>query len=131
MIKKQLIKIVNLAVKSSFKEDKILESQVVRVIKTFKQLKTSDAVFAMTEYMKGVKKQLREHTLTIETAVPLSQTEVGKIKKSMEKEDFKISQIQVNINPEILGGVRVRIGDTIFDSSLEGKIKKIGEIING
>lgn len=66
----------------------------------------------------------------IETVVPLSPTQVKRMKKIVEKK-VRISKVLVNINPEILGGFKLRIGDEIWDESISGKINQVKEAING
>lgn len=131
MIKnKQLQKGVNELVELSFKDGKILESQVGKSIRLLKSLPVSEAIQALSEYLKELKRKEREHTMYIETTVPLSSNQVKKAKKIVEKK-FKITKVLVNINPEILGGFKLRVGDEIWDESILGKINQIKEAIKG
>ena len=66
----------------------------------------------------------------IETVVPLSPAQVKRMKKIVEKKK-KIAKVLVSINPEILGGFKLKIGDEIWDESISGKINQVKEVING
>lgn len=129
-LKKQLQKTVRKLVEASFKEDKMVEAQVVRSIKILKSLPKSEAIQALAEYLKNLKRKEREHTMYIETVVPLSPTQIKRMKKIVEKK-VRITKVLVNINPEILGGFKLRIGDGIWDESIVGKINQVKEAING
>lgn len=56
----------------------------------------------------------------------LSTLEQNKLKKTFAKR-FNKTGIQLNniVNPSILGGIKVQIGNTIYDGSVEGKLKRI------
>ncbi|MBI2314627.1 F0F1 ATP synthase subunit delta [Candidatus Daviesbacteria bacterium] len=127
-IKKQLQKTVSRLVDLSFKDNKISESQVVRSIKALKSLPRAEAIISLSEYLRSLKRKEREHTLYIETTMPLAQSQIKKVKGIVEKK-VKITKVLVNINADILGGFKLRVGDEIWDESVAGKIQQIKEAI--
>lgn len=127
---KQLLKMVKQLVDESFSDGKMIERQVLRAIKILKSLPRSRALFAMPEFLKNLKRKEREHTMCIETAIPLSVAQVQKMRKIVERK-IKISKVLININPEILGGFKLKIGDEIWDESVLGKINQVKEAIRG
>lgn len=131
MIKKQLQKTVRKLVDLSFKEGRMSEIQVTRSVKLLKALPKSEAVQALVEYLKNLKRKEREHTMYIETIVPLSPTQIKRMKKIVERTDrqIKITRVLIKINPEILGGIKLRVGDEILDESVLGKINQVKEAI--
>ncbi len=120
--------IINKLLKASFQDEKISESQVVKSIKILKSLPKYEAIQALQEYLKGIKRQEREHTLVIEAATPLSLMQVKKAKKFVEK-NIIISKVLVTINPEILGGFKLKVGDNTWDGSVLGSIYQIKEVV--
>lgn len=131
MKKKYLKKLVEKLVEKSFSNGKIVESEVVKVIKTLKALGVSDSVFTLSEYVKQLKRIERKHTMYIQTATALSSDQINKMKKVVEKK-IKITKVLVDINPEILGGFKLKIGDEVWDETVLGKVNSLKEaIING
>ena len=127
---KHLQKLIHKLVETSFKEGKLLESQVTKSIKALKSLPKSQAIQALSEYLKELKRMMRKHTIYIETTIPLTSTQIYRVKKIVDKK-VKITKIVTNINPEILGGFKLKIGDEIWDESLMGKINQVKEVISG
>ncbi|MBI2018679.1 F0F1 ATP synthase subunit delta [Candidatus Daviesbacteria bacterium] len=125
---KQLKKIILNSVQDSFSFGRLLESQVVKNIKLYKSLPTSKAILALTEYLTGVKRKLRKHTLVVETNCPLSLKQVEKIKRIVAKK-YQITKLESKINPDILGGVRLRMGDDIYDESIQSRITQLREVL--
>lgn len=115
-------------VDASFKDGKILESQIVKSIKVLKSLPKYEAIQALGEYLKGLKREERAHTMYIETIIPLSPAHLKKIKKIIEKK-VKVTKVITSINPEILGGFKLRIGDEIWDESVLNKLNQVKEAI--
>ncbi len=128
MTKKQLQKIVKKLADLSFRDGRIIELQVIRSIKVLKSLPQYEAITALGEYLNSVKRIERQFTMVIETSIPLPSVTVNKMRKIVEKKN-KITKVLVNINPEILGGFKLKIGDEIYDESISGKINQVKEVI--
>ncbi len=127
---KQLLKIIRKLIDISFSDGKIIEKEVVKSIKVLKTLPTTKAIFAISEFLKELRRKERAHTMYIETAISLSPVQVAKAKKIVSRNN-KITKVLVQINPEILGGFKLKIGDEIWDESVKGKIEQIKETIRG
>ncbi|OGJ22399.1 MAG: hypothetical protein A2804_00590 [Candidatus Pacebacteria bacterium RIFCSPHIGHO2_01_FULL_46_10] len=63
-------------------------------------------------------------SVIVETVVPLS-TQQAQTLKVMLKKSFGTEEYTTELNPEILGGVRVRVGSTLYDASLRGKLEQL------
>lgn len=125
---KQLQKLVKQLIALSFKDGKMLEVQVLKSIKVLKSLQKYKAIQALTAYLKELRRVERQHTMFIETTHSLSPSQIGLAKKIVEKK-YKITKISVKVNPDILGGFKLRIGDEIWDESVLSKINQLKEAI--
>lgn len=128
---KILEKLVKKLVDASFKDGKLLEGAVVRSIKILKSQSRGEAIVTLSEYLKELKRKERQYTMFLETAIPLSPTQLKKTRKIVERK-HTITKVSLSVNPQILGGFKLRIGDEIWDESISNKIHQIKEaIING
>lgn len=127
-MKKILQKIITKLAENSFREGKMQENQVRRAIKILKS--QPEAIQALSEYLSQIKRRQRQHTMYVETVIPLSPTQIKKVKKIVEKK-VKIRRVVTHINPEILGGFKLKVGDEIWDESILGKISQVQEVIRG
>ena len=128
MKNKHLQKIIQRLVEVSIKDGKIIESQVTKSIKSLKLLPKYKAIEALTEYLKQLKRIERKHTMYTETVIPLPTTQLKKIKNIVEKK-VKVTRIITQINPAILGGFVLKVGDEVWDESILSKINQIKEAI--
>lgn len=127
-MRKALQKIITLLAENSFREGKMQENQMAVAIKILKS--QPEVIQALSEYLKQIKRKQRQHTMYIETVIPLFPTQINKIKKIMEKKN-KITKLITNINPSILGGFKLRVGDDVWDESILGKIHQVKGVISG
>ena len=87
-------------------------------------LNTKDEVIRKIEQAAGRLKA------DITSASSLSETELNRIKESLNKATGKDVEINVNIDPSIIGGLITKIGDKVFDNSIKTHLDKIQGVLN-
>jgi F-type H+-transporting ATPase subunit delta len=58
----------------------------------------------------------------IETAFELTDAQLGEIKAALERRFGKRIDATVRVNPALIGGARVTVGDTVLDASVQAKL---------
>lgn len=61
----------------------------------------------------------------VTSAVPLNDVFMNEIKSNLEAKTGKTVNLIAEVNPELIGGIVVRIGDRLFDASIANQLKKI------
>lgn len=61
------------------------------------------------------------------TAIPLSESETEELRQSLETRTGKKIELKTSVDNSIMGGVLIRIGDTIYDGSVRGKLERLRE----
>lgn len=62
---------------------------------------------------------------TIESAFPLSDAQIADVKATMEKRFARKLEISVVVVPELIGGVRVIVGDEVLDTSIRARLDQM------
>lgn len=62
---------------------------------------------------------------TVTAAVELDENAVRRLEGQLSQMMGKQVLVAVSVDPEILGGVVVRIGDTVYDTSVKNRLEKI------
>ncbi|MDP8229441.1 MAG: ATP synthase F1 subunit delta [Candidatus Electryoneaceae bacterium] len=65
----------------------------------------------------------------VETAVPLDDDLFVRLQKTLETRFEKRLELERKIDPDLLGGVRVRIGNMVIDASVRGRLNKLKEML--
>lgn len=69
---------------------------------------------------------------TIATPLPITKEQENRLRASLKKVTDKELDIEYAIDPSLLGGVLVRIGSTMYDTSLKGQLRLLkDELIKG
>jgi len=61
----------------------------------------------------------------ITTAKTISETEAASFLEKIEKQLNKTVSIQMELDPSLIGGVKLRVGNTLIDSSISGRLQKL------
>jgi F-type H+-transporting ATPase subunit delta len=60
---------------------------------------------------------------TIETAFPFQGNELAELTSALEKRFGRKIEATVTIKPELIGGARVTVGDTVIDASVQEQLR--------
>jgi vacuolar-type H+-ATPase subunit E/Vma4 len=61
----------------------------------------------------------------VRVAVVLSEREVNELRAALSQTFHQPLELEIETRPEILGGVWVRVGDTVIDGSLRGRLETL------
>ena len=62
---------------------------------------------------------------TIESAFPIDATQVAEVKSAMERRFARKLEANVVVVPELIGGVRVVVGDEVLDTSIRARLEQM------
>ena len=61
----------------------------------------------------------------IDSAFPLTDEQVAELKTALEKRFGKKIEPSVNVDPELVGGARITVGDTVIDASVRAQLQSM------
>lgn len=117
-------------VKSCFENNKVNESKTKLVIKQLKNLPDGQAILAISLFIKRLRQRLEKNTILIESPIKLSNAEVRLIVSQISK-DHTVYKIQTAIDPSLISGIRVKIGDTVLEDTFFSRTQQLTTTING
>jgi F-type H+-transporting ATPase subunit delta len=79
------------------------------------------------EFAQLVRVQLNIEFATAISAVPLTPQETAALEKSLEARTGKDIELKTEVDPSLMGGVLVRIGDTVYDGTVKGNLERLRE----
>ena len=63
----------------------------------------------------------------VKSAVPLDAEQIARLEEALSRATGKRVQAKVSTDPSIMGGLVAKIGDTIFDGSVKGRLEDVRE----
>jgi len=70
-------------------------------------------------------------SVAVTSAVPLSKDEVTALKARLDRFTGKRTDLELQEDPDLIGGLTVRIGDTVMDGSVRGYLASLREQMRG
>ena len=128
---KRLRHIVEQAVNDSFRNGKIEQEKINHFVKYFTSVPSKVLAIELLElFLHTLKLRLSEGELIIHSAVELSKTQATAIEDFIKK-DHIVYNTRIATNPNLIGGIKVQIGDKVYENSIDKQISQIGQIIHG
>lgn len=110
--------------------EKHVSELVLHTLQLLVQRHRQKAIRAVWEhYVKIAGEALGQARAIVSSPAQLSESEIGKIADTFGKLTGKTLQIQQVVEPSLLGGVQVRIGDRVYDGSLKTKLADMEKTI--
>jgi F-type H+-transporting ATPase subunit delta len=63
----------------------------------------------------------------VQSASPLSSDAQDSLRRALERKTGKTVEMEVTVDPSLLGGVRARIGSTVIDGTLRSQLEQLKE----
>jgi F-type H+-transporting ATPase subunit delta len=63
----------------------------------------------------------------VESAFPLSDAQMAEIVKTLEAKVGKKVSATASVNGDLIGGVSIKIGDEVMDTSVRGKLAQLSK----
>lgn len=82
------------------------------------------------DYVKIANEAQGQSNATVYTAFALSESQLADIASYFKKITGKTLRLETVIEPKLLGGIQVRIGDRLYDGSLAGKLERLAKSLN-
>jgi F-type H+-transporting ATPase subunit delta len=65
----------------------------------------------------------------VSSAYPLSPTQIDDIRATLHTKYGRSVEVTVAVDPELIGGVSIQIGDEVIDASVRGKLAKLANTL--
>jgi len=74
-----------------------------------------------------IRAEVAEKQVTVESAAPLDEATSTSIQKPLRQQYGQDLVFDFKTNPDLLGGMRVRVGNDVFDGSVKARLQRLQE----
>jgi len=74
-----------------------------------------------------IRAELAEKQVTVESATVLDEVTAGSLQTSLRQKYGEDLNFDFKTNPELLGGLRVRVGNDVFDGSVKARLQRLAD----
>ena len=106
-----------------------LTRKFVRLLASKRRLFAFDGI--MVAFLAEVARRRGEVTAEVSSARSLSQEQTGAIEDALKSALGAKVSVNHHVDPELIGGLVVRVGSRMVDSSLRTKLQKLSYVMKG
>lgn len=127
---KQLKTFVMRLIQQSLNEKgELVEEKVKKCMEALKKLPLSKSVIALGLYRSALKREIEKSTVEIESAVEISAAQIQRIVRNVKPEQ-KSFEVKYKVNSSLLGGMRVKVSDVVYDDTIGKKVLQLKEAVH-
>ena len=111
--------------RGSFVEGRLDSGRVSSLLKSLIEKKPRHYLQVLEAYKRLLRLEVEKRTATIETATELSRDAGQKIVENLKRKYGGDLTARFVVNPELLGGMRIRVGSDVWDSSVRNRLHRL------
>jgi F-type H+-transporting ATPase subunit delta len=89
--------------------------------------RTSDLAKIVDRFVSRAAEERQHEVAEVRTAVELDQKQQQRLADALSKATGKRIEVKIVVDPDVLGGVIARIGDTVIDGTVRNEIEQLKE----
>ena len=111
--------------RASFVDGELDRSRVGALVTKLIESKPRNYIRLLETYTRLVRLEIEKRTATIETATELSPGAGDKIVANLQRKYGNDLSARFVVNSELLGGMRIRVGSDVWDSSVRNRLQRL------
>ena len=109
------------------KDGHLNEDHLRTVFKAIAEKKPRNYLAILFSLKNLVRLELIKNTVTVESAEPLDAVASAKVKADIIAQHGNGLTFEYKVNPELLGGIRIRKADDVWDGSVRSRLERLAE----
>jgi F-type H+-transporting ATPase subunit delta len=111
----------------SFTSGKLDEEKISNMVQTVLATKPRRYVDVLKDYQRLIHLEVEKRHAVIESATPLNRSLGDRIVANLKVRYGEDLTTEFRTNPELLGGLRIKIGDDVWDGSVRNRLSQLQE----
>lgn len=104
-------------------------ANLVKLLVEYDRLALIPEITAIYEELKAQEEGTLEAEIT--AATELTKAQVKALVEQLQKKFGKQVEASVKVDPEIIGGIKIVVGDTVIDASVRGRLQELAYTLKG
>jgi F-type H+-transporting ATPase subunit delta len=111
--------------RASFTDGQLDGGRVASLVKSLIEKKPRHYIQVLEAYQRLLRLEVEKRTATIETATELPPEAAAQILANLKRKYGSDLTARFVVNPELLGGMRIRVGSDVWDSSVRNRLHRL------
>ncbi len=124
-VKKEVRQIAREMLRSSFTDSQLDRGRIASVVDSLLAKKPRSYLKILEYYRRLLRLETEKRHARIETAMALEPQSVSQISLNLARRYGADLTTEFVVNPELLGGMRIRVGSDVWDSSVRNRLERL------
>jgi F-type H+-transporting ATPase subunit delta len=124
---KEARKVSRLMLRNSFTSGKLDEEKISQMVQSVLTAKPRHYVDTLKDYQRLLHLEVEKRRAVIESATPLNRSLGDRIIENLKARYGDDLATEFRTNPELLGGLRIKIGNDVWDGSVKSRLNQLRE----
>jgi F-type H+-transporting ATPase subunit delta len=111
--------------RASFTDGQLDSGRVASLVKSLIEKKPRHYIQVLEAYKRLLRLEVEKRTATIETATELPPDSAAQIVVNLKRKYGSELAAKFVVKPELLGGMRIRVGSDVWDSSVRNRLHRL------
>jgi F-type H+-transporting ATPase subunit delta len=111
--------------RASFIDGQLDSGRVASLVKSLIEKKPRHYIQVLEAYKRLLRLEVEQRTATVETATELPPDSAEQIVANLKRKYGTDLAANFVVNPELLGGMRIRVGSDVWDSSVRNRLHRL------
>ena len=112
-------------VKLSFTDGKLDQEKITKMVGSLVTEKPRHYVEVLKDYQNLIRLEIQKRQATVESAVEIDQGLKDKIAANLRSRYGDDVTVSYKLNSDLLGGLRIKIGDDVWDGSVRQRLNRL------
>jgi F-type H+-transporting ATPase subunit delta len=124
-VSKEVRQIARELLRASFTDNQLDPGRVASVVDSLVNKRPRNYIKILEYYKRLLRLEVEKRHARIETATPLAQNVGSEIVDNLKKRYSADLTSEFVVNPTLLGGMRIRVGSDVWDSSVRNRLERL------
>lgn len=129
-VSKEARKLSRQLLQRSFTDGRLDAAKVKAVVEQVVATKPRDYFGALKNFHRLVRLELDKRHAVIESALPLQPETAQEISRTLMERHGSDITTEFKVNAELLGGLRIKLGSTVWDGSIQSRLDRLQQGLN-
>jgi F-type H+-transporting ATPase subunit delta len=111
--------------RASFTDGQLDRERISSLVKALLEKKPRHYLRVLQEFKRLLRLEIEKRTARIETAVSLSPEAGAEVVANLKKRYGGDLASRFVVNPDLIGGMRIRVGSDVWDSSIRNRLQRL------
>lgn len=124
-INKETRQVSRQLLQASFKDGQLDRARVSQLVRALIEKKPRNYLKILDAYKRLLRLEEEKRSATVESATEIAPDAAERLTEELKKKYGADLNTKFVVNPELLGGMRIRVGSDVWDSSVRNRLQRL------